>query len=137
MVSYQCEMASIQIQIKMLHSLGLLCRSANNHVPPGLMNETQTRLVFLIHLASCVKVLLPVHMVMRASVAISIQNLQSPDFFRMVTTGEAHTAKTAVLNLTPLVFLEDHTTLCGPLGTPKVLNLTPQFLQCMDLKLVR
>ncbi len=30
-----------------------------------------------------------------------------------------------VLNL-----IEDHTIWCGPLLTPRVLNLTPQFLQC-------
>ena len=42
-----------------------------------------------------------------------------------------YTAKTMVLNLTPVVLTEDHTIWCGPLLTPRVLNLTPQFLQCI------
>ncbi len=41
-----------------------------------------------------------------------------------------YTAKTAVLNLTLAVLIEDHTRWCGPLLTPRVLTLTPHFLQC-------
>ena len=40
--------------------------------------------------------------------------------------------ETAVLNLTPVVLIEDHTRWCGPLLlTPRVLTLTPHFLQCI------
>ncbi len=41
-----------------------------------------------------------------------------------------YTAKTVVLNLTPAVLIEDHTRWFGPLLTPRVLTLTPHFLQC-------